>query len=255
MLTELKRWVEVCKRCQHYKHQKGLAGAALPKDTPRTIPTRPWQDVYIDAVGPLAVGNGGFRFCLVAVDHFTRWVEVFPVRRLTSQVYVGWLQDLVSKKGPMRRRITSDRGSNFVGKLVEAYCKAVGVEKHHTTAWRPSGVSLVERYNGDLKDRMKAYTEEVQSMWPSAVADFAMAHNTTVHTSTGYTPFFLMHGWEAKVPYDLLVEAQREEENLDIARYADRMVVAVEDAWRAASENMGDVAARTSSYYAGGECC
>jgi hypothetical protein len=55
-----------------------------------------------------------------------------------------------------------------------------------------------------------------------------------------------MHGWEARVPYDLLVEAQRTEENLDIARYADRMVVAVEDAWRAASENMGDVAARAA---------
>jgi len=239
MISDLRHWVSTCRLCQVYKHARGRA--KLPRDTPRVVPSGPWDSVYVDAIGPLAMGHGGYRYCLVAIDHFARYVEILPARRLTTESYVGWLQQLTSRYGTMKR-LTSDRGSNFVSALVDSYCKVMGITRHSTTAWRPTANSLVERYNGELKDRMRTMSEEVGKDWPKVMADFAGVHNTTVHSATGFTPFFLMHGWEARLPYDLLVEARKagDERPFEMQKWVERFVLMVSDARSAARHQQGD---------------
>ena len=196
--------------------------------------------VPVGVIGPLPVGKGGYQYCLEAIDHFTRYVEVLPTRRLTTESYVGWLQQLVSRYGTMRR-LTSDRGSNFVSALVDSYCKVMGIARHSTTAWRPTANALVERYNGDLKDRMRTLSQEVGKDWPSVVDDFAGVHNCTVHSATGFTPFFLMHGWEARLPYDLLVDGKKRavDEPVEVQDWVERFVMLVSDARSVARERQG----------------
>ena len=241
MVADLRHWVATCALCQRYKHTQNRV--RVPRDTPRVVPERPWDSVYVDAVGPLSAGAQGYSYVLVAIDHFSRWVELAPARRLTTQHYVGWLQQLVARWGPMKR-LTSDRGSNFVSDLVAAYCKAVGVGQHKTTAWRPWSNGLVERFNGVLKDRLRTYSSEVGKNWPTMLPLFAYAYNTTVHSATGFTPFHLMHGWEPRNAYDWLVAAREPDEPLDIQRYRDRMVQLLEDSWSEARHNMGDAERR-----------
>ena len=74
------------------------------------------------------------------------------------------------------------------------------------------------------------YAEENGRDWPVGVADFAYAHNTTVHAVTGHTPFFLMHGWEARMPYDLLLESRRPDEPVSVIKYRERLARIVTDA-------------------------
>lgn len=219
MSEEFKAWVGGCRQCQIYKHYRGRT--AVPKDTPRVLPTRPWESVYVDAVGPLGLGEGGYRYVLVAIDHFSRWVELMPARRLTTESYVGWLQQLIGRYGCMKR-LTSDRGGNFISHLVDALCKAMGIKRHQTTAWRPTSNSLVERYNGEFKGRMGTGCEDIGREWPAYCVEFQSAHNHTVHSVTGFTPFYLMHGWEAKVPIDLLMEERSEDEPVGIQQYVKR---------------------------------
>ena len=40
-----------------------------------------------------------------------------------------------------------------------------------------------------------------------------------MHSVTGYTPFHLIHGWEARVPYDLLVEAKEKARFVSVEEY------------------------------------
>ena len=239
MVADLRHWVRTCRLCQVYKHARGRG--RLPQDTPRVVPRGPWDSVYVDAVGPLGRGRGGYSYCLVAIDHFTRYVEVMPARRLTTESYVGWLQQLVARYGTMRR-LTSDRGSNFISALVEAYCRVMGIDRHSTTAWRPTANSLVERYNGELKDRFRTMCEEVGPEWPNMVDDFASVHNSTVHSATGFTPHFLMHGWEMKLPYDLLVDGKLRamHEPVEVQKWVEQFVRLVSDARSAARQQQGD---------------
>ena len=74
------------------------------------------------------------------------------------------------------------------------------------------------------------------------VIDFAGVHNTTVHAATGFTPFFLTYGREAKLPYDLLVEGRDKssDEPVAVQEWAERYAQLVSDARSAARQHQGD---------------
>ena len=120
-------------------------------------------------------------------------------------------------------------------------CDLWGIDKHATTARRPEVNGLVERFNGTLKAMLKEYSEEQGSSWHKGIQDYLFAYNTTVHATTGYTPFHLMHGWEARVPYDLLTEKREGgPEFMEVEKYRINMVNALEETWAEARRNMGE---------------
>jgi hypothetical protein len=45
----------------------------------------------VDIVGPLPRGKGGVRFAVVAVDYFTKWVEVEPLVNIMAKIVERFL--------------------------------------------------------------------------------------------------------------------------------------------------------------------
>jgi hypothetical protein len=39
----------------------------------------------LDSVGPFRIAPGGYRFILVTIDEFTKWIKVRPVAKVTSE--------------------------------------------------------------------------------------------------------------------------------------------------------------------------
>ena len=51
------------------------------------------QLVSIDILGPLPVTEEGNKYVLATVDHFTRWVEAFPIRNQEATTVARILVD------------------------------------------------------------------------------------------------------------------------------------------------------------------
>ena len=64
---------------------------------------------------------------------------------------------------------------------------------------------MVERLNRTLIDQLAKSLLACGGEWDNYLKNVAFAYNTSVHASTNYTPFYLTHGWEARVPMDVLV--------------------------------------------------
>ena len=47
-------------------------------------------------------------------------------------------------------------------------------------------------------------TKEQPSDWDSHIQRLCLAYNSSIQATTGYTPFFLMFGREARLPLDLM---------------------------------------------------
>ncbi|XP_064646199.1 uncharacterized protein LOC135499384 [Lineus longissimus] len=101
----------------------------------------------------------------------------------------------------------SDRGAQFVSQLYTALMKKLGIDKTLTTAYNPKSNGLIENFNKTIKNMMKTYIEnhkESVGSWDLMLPIFLMAYRSSVHSSTGETPHFLLTSREMKLPLDLL---------------------------------------------------
>ena len=58
-----------------------------------------------------------------------------------------------------------------------------------------------------------------QTDWPEHLPFVVNAYNTTMHSGTGYTPFFLMFGREQQVPLDVVMNNPKEK-SAGVSEYA-----------------------------------
>jgi hypothetical protein len=63
-------------------------------------------------IGPLPIALGGFNRVLVAIDKFTKWIEVKPVTCPKAHMVLDFLDELMHGYG-LPHRIVTDLGSNF----------------------------------------------------------------------------------------------------------------------------------------------
>ena len=75
-VADVTRIVRSCRGCQFYARQTHLPAQAL-QIIPITWPFVVWG---LDLVGPLQKAPGGFTHLLVAIDKFSKWIEVRPLK-------------------------------------------------------------------------------------------------------------------------------------------------------------------------------
>lgn len=80
-------------------------------------------------------------------------------------------------------------------------------------------------------------TDENPFEWEDHVQKVCMAYNTSVQSTTGFTPFFLMFGREARLPVDLLFELPNSSSS--VSDYATGLAKALKKAYDLARVNVG----------------
>jgi transposase InsO family protein len=79
----------------------------------------------LDLVGPLLKAPGGFSHLLVAIDKFSKWIEVRPLTSIRSEQAVAFFTNIVHRFG-VPNSIITDNGTQFTGKKFLDFC-----EDHH----------------------------------------------------------------------------------------------------------------------------
>ena len=104
------------------------------------------------------------------------------------------------------RRLLTDQRANFESAIVQNLCTIWRIDKVRTTAYHPAGNGACERLNQTIKRGLqKVMNEKRMEGWDVVLSEVMFAYNTSVHTTTGFTPYFLTFGVEARVPSEILV--------------------------------------------------
>ena len=80
----------------------------------------------------------------------------------------------------------------------------LNIQKTHTTPYHPRGDGLVERFNRTLLNMLATCTKDHPLDWEHHIRPVCMAYNSSVQSSTGYTPFYLTFGRQARLPVDVM---------------------------------------------------
>ena len=202
----------------------------------------------VDIVGPFPSGESGNTYVLVASDYFSRWVEAYGIPNQEAVTVATKLVDELFCRFSIPEQIHSDQGRQFESNLVQEICKLLHVNKTCTTPYHPQSDGLVERFNRTLISMLATTVHELSVEWDKCLKKVCMAYNTSVHPSTGFTPFFLMFGRQAKLPLDIIYGSTPTEPQ-PVHEYAKNLKRSLEDAYSRVREHLGTTVERQKEVY------
>ena len=95
-------------------------------------------------------------------------------------------------------------------------CKALGIRRARTTPYHPSSNGAVERLHRTLHAGLSHYVNSSHTNWDEVLPFFLMAYRATPNITTGYSPFFLLHGREMTLPSNEELNAKIESKDQTI---------------------------------------
>jgi transposase InsO family protein len=161
--------MRTCEECQFYTRKTNLPAHVL-----QTIPvTWPFAIWGLDIVGPLRKAPGGYTHLLVAIDKFSKWVEVRPITNLRAEQAVTFFTDIIYRFG-VPNSIIPDNRSQFTSRKFLEFCDKFHIRVDWAAVAHPQTNGQVERANGMiLRSQAQDFrqTEQVRSeMAPGATS-------------------------------------------------------------------------------------
>ncbi|XP_047480196.1 uncharacterized protein LOC125032856 [Penaeus chinensis] len=107
------------------------------------------QRVSIDLID-LHGSRAGFRYCLMVIDHFSRFLRIYPLRnKSTTAVATEFEKDICRYGTP--RLVISDNGREFTGSEFREFCKKARIKQGFSIPYHARGNSVIERAQRTLK--------------------------------------------------------------------------------------------------------
>ncbi|GJU48590.1 reverse transcriptase domain-containing protein [Tanacetum coccineum] len=146
---------------------------------PLTPITAPWPFYKwgINIAGPFPERPEKVKFFIVAMDYFTKWIEVKAVATITS--------------------------NQFSDNPFKDWCEKLNITQCFASVKHPQSNRLVERANRSLGEGIKARLGEGNKNWIEELPHVLWAHRTMMKSSHGDTPFSLTYETEAVIPAEI----------------------------------------------------
>ena len=107
--------------------------------------------------------------------------------------------------------VLTDNASTFLSKEFAALLSQYGI-KHWTTSRHHSQGNPVERLNRSINAAVRTYWQKDQRCWDTKMADIEHVFNNSVHSATGFTPYFITRCHEINLSGDDHLRMRRKED-------------------------------------------
>ena len=206
MHEDIYAYIRACTKCQATKNPNTKPYGEMQP----VYAAGPWDMLAMDLIGPLPTTANRNTQLLVVVDHFSKWVELFPLTKATAPKIATILENEIFCRYGSPKRILSDNGTNFRSKCLRQLCSAWGITQKFLSPYHPQS-NITERINRNIRAILSSYIAQKHTKWDQYLAAVGLALRTAVSDTTGYSPSMLTFGREIKLPIDRAVETDSEE--------------------------------------------
>ncbi|KAF7834890.1 putative gag-pol polyprotein [Senna tora] len=207
--------VSVCAKCVTCKHAKSKV---QPHGlySPLPIPSQPWVDISMDFVLGLPRSQSGKDSIFVVVDHFSKMAHFIACSKTNDAVHVAdlFFKEIVRLHG-MPKTIVSDRDVKFLSHFWRTLWSKLGTKLLFSSVAHPQTDGQTEVVNRTLTTLLRAIIQKNLKNWVNCLPHIEFAYNRAVHSSTSFSPFEIVYGFNPLTPLDMLPLPSSEQTNLD----------------------------------------
>ena len=109
------RYYKGCEECRRFGDIQ-LVPAAMLHPIIKPWPFRGWGLNFIGQINPSS--SKGHCFVLVAMDYFTKWTEIVPLKNMTHREVIEFITEHIIHRFGISQTLTTDQGSSFISKKV-----------------------------------------------------------------------------------------------------------------------------------------
>ena len=142
---------------------------------------------------------------LVIIDTFSKWAEVVALRSTKVEWVAKAFVDIWICRQGIPTQVHSDRGGNVeTSEIIQNVYKLLGIRKTANLSYRPQTDGAVERLIRTLKNIIWKFCQKNPKNWINCLQQIMFAYRTSVHASTGFSPFFMDKGRLPRLPMDVI---------------------------------------------------
>ena len=186
MIPMIRKFVNSCPTCQRIRDKR----TQYHGEKYSTMTESVLDMVAADTLGPMAEDASGYKYILVMIDMFSRFIELVPLRTVTAKETSMALKAFFCRYG-MPRQLRTDSGTQFKNELITSLLQANNIAQVVTTPGNHAE-------NGMVENRMRLLRRYLGPHPRDSYQDFcAQAQydiNSRVHATTGLAPADLMFG-------------------------------------------------------------
>ncbi|XP_036433704.1 uncharacterized protein LOC118812695 [Colossoma macropomum] len=197
MAYDIEQYIKSCGECIARK-------SPSPRVAPlnQIVSSGPMELVCLDFLS-LEPDSSGTANILVVTDHFSRYAQAYPTRDQKALTVAKVLIEKYFVNYGLPARLHSDQGRDFESRVIRELLQMMGIRKSRTTPYHPQGDPQPERFNRTLLSMLGTLPAAKKQNWSRYVCQLVHAYNCTKSDVTGYSPYFLMFGREARLPVDV----------------------------------------------------
>lgn len=161
-----------------------------------------FDHTFIDFVGPIPNSTDGNKYIFTAVCDLTKFLVAVPTKDCTALTAAECILEHIICRYNFPSRLISDNATSFTSQLIKELTNLFLIKKIFTTAYHPQS-NIVERTHRVLNSYLRAFTAKNRDIWDQILKYATFVYNNTIHSTTGYTPHELAHGFKIQIPNHL----------------------------------------------------
>jgi len=145
----------------------------------------------------------------VATDYFTKWVEVIPLKNVTSRDMIEFVKEHIIYRFGIPHTITTDQGTMFTSGEFEEFATGMGIKLLNSSPYYAQANGQAKASNKGIIKLTKRKIDEQPSRWHTILNEALWAYRMACHGATKVSPYQLVYGHEAVLPWELKLGSRR----------------------------------------------
>ena len=192
--------VNLVKHCEHCDRVNTSFSAPSPDLHPLPV-----QGLFyrwgVDLCGPFARTNSGNVYVMICVEHFSKYAVFVPLPdKEADHTASAFLHHILGRYGACAE-VCTDQGSEWKGSFSALLLSSL-IDHRETSPNHPQANGLAERVVQTCKRALRRMARQRAEGrdWDDLLPYIMLGYNCSVHQSTGFSPYLIMHGVEPTIP-------------------------------------------------------